>query len=86
MGGEQSGTHSARVDDEMQHEAQSVVQGHGSGHVDEGLQRVGLADDTDDPEVVSAEGVTGELRDAPSLTDDRDDPSLTGDSDEVDTA
>jgi len=60
-----NGTHSPRVDDQLAHEAQPIVQGHGEAHVEEWYQSEPMPDDTDSAEVRDAAGVTGELADAP---------------------
>ncbi len=58
-------THNPRLDDELKHETQGLVQGHiGAGHVEEFRQTEPLPDDTDDAEVVAASGVEGGLIDA----------------------
>ncbi|RWZ53074.1 hypothetical protein ELQ90_03885 [Labedella phragmitis] len=57
-------THSARLDEELKHETQSIVQGHGPSHVEEFRQTEPLPDDTDDAEVLEASGVDGGFIDA----------------------
>ena len=57
-------THNARLDDELKHEAQSIVQGHGPSHVEEFRQTEPLPDDTDDAETLEASGMDGGLIDA----------------------
>lgn len=57
-------THSARLDEEMTHETQSIVQGHGPSHVEEFRQTEPLPDDTDDAEVQEASGMGGGFVDA----------------------
>jgi len=54
-------THSPEVDDQLAHEAQSIVQGHGSNaHVEEFRQSEPVPDDTDDAETVRASGYAGD--------------------------
>ena len=60
-----SNHHNPMLDDEMKHEAQAIIQGHGPGHVEEWRQTVGYPDDTDSAEVQDASGITGELRESP---------------------
>jgi hypothetical protein len=71
MSSQSSGTHGQQRDDELKHEAQSVVQGHGSGHVEEWRQSTALPDDTADAEAAQALGVDGDLQDStrPGATD-----------------
>jgi hypothetical protein len=57
-------THSARLDEELKHETQSIVQGHGPSHVEEFRQTEPLPDDTDDAEVLEASGMDGGFVDA----------------------
>lgn len=57
-------THGREVDEQLAHEAQSIVQGHGSSsHVEEFRQAEPVVDDTDDAETLLASGYTGELVD-----------------------
>ncbi|PZE27970.1 MULTISPECIES: hypothetical protein [unclassified Curtobacterium] len=57
-------THSPEVDEQMAHEAQSIVQGHGSSsHVEEFRQSEPVTDDTDAPETLAASGYDGEFVD-----------------------
>ena len=56
--------HGPRQDEELAHEAQPFVQGHGPSHVEEWRQTEPMPDDTDDPEVVTASGIDGEERPA----------------------
>jgi len=56
--------HGPRLDDELAHESQSLVQGHGPSHVEEFRQTEPLPDDTDDAETVAASGLDGGLVDA----------------------
>jgi len=59
-----SSTNGPRIDDELAHEAQSIVQGHGSNaHVEEFRQSEAVPDDTDDDETVAASGYEGSLQD-----------------------
>jgi len=51
--------HGPVQDEELKHEAQSFVQGHGPSHVEEWRQTEPMPDDTDDPEVVTASGIDG---------------------------
>jgi len=53
-----------KLDDQMKHEAQPIVQGHGPAHVEEWRQTVSYPDDTDSPEVETASGITGDLKPA----------------------
>lgn len=54
-------THNPELDDQLAHEAQSIVQGHGSNaHVEEFRQSEPVPDDTDDDETVRASGYEGE--------------------------
>ncbi|WP_210481470.1 hypothetical protein [Naasia sp. SYSU D00948] len=53
-----------KLDDELKHEAQPIVQGHGPSHVEEWRQVVSYPDDTDSAEVEAASGITGNLRPA----------------------
>ncbi|MDM7892052.1 hypothetical protein [Curtobacterium caseinilyticum] len=67
-----SSTNGPRIDDELAHEAQSIVQGHGSNaHVEEFRQAEPVPDDTDDAETVTASGYDGEVEGAlrPDTTD-----------------
>lgn len=57
-------THNPRLDDELAHETQSIVQGHGPSHVEEFRQTEPLPDDTDDAETQAASGIDGGLVDA----------------------
>lgn len=58
--------HTPRLDDELKHESQSLVQGQpGPGHVEEWRQTEGMPDDTDAPEAAEALGIDGELQAAP---------------------
>lgn len=52
-------THGPRLDDELKHETQSIVQGHGPSHVEEFRQTEPLPDDTDDQETQAASGIDG---------------------------
>ncbi len=52
------------LDEELKHEAQPVVQGHGPSHVEEWRQVVSYPDDTDSPEVEAASRIQGELKPA----------------------
>lgn len=64
-----SSTNGPRIDDELAHEAQSIVQGHGShAHVEEFRQSEAVPDDTDDDETVAASGYEGSLQDDPTDT------------------
>ena len=56
--------HGPRQDEEMKHEAQPIVQGHGPSHVEEWRQSEPMPDDTDAAEVVDASGLDGEEADA----------------------
>ncbi|MCU1438508.1 MAG: hypothetical protein JWP66_1595 [Naasia sp.] len=51
-----------QLDEQMKHEAQPIVQGHGPAHVEEWRQTVAYPDDTDSPEAAS--GITGNLQKA----------------------
>ncbi len=53
-----------KLDEELKHEAQPIVQGHGPSHVEEWRQVVSYPDDTDSPEVEAASGIEGELKPA----------------------
>jgi hypothetical protein len=64
MSGQGTNHASPKLDDELKHEAQPIVQGHGPAHVEEWRQTVSYPDDTDSPEVEAASGITGELREA----------------------
>ncbi len=56
-------THGPELDDQLAHEAQSIVQGHGSNaHVEEFRQSEPVPDDTDDAETVTASGTTASSR------------------------
>jgi hypothetical protein len=87
-------THRAELDEQLAHEAQSIVQGHGSNaHVEEFRQSEPVPDDTDAPETVTASGYDGELEgelqdDAtdvlPEDDADRADPLPTGEGDGAD--
>jgi hypothetical protein len=56
--------HGPAQDEQLKHEAQPIVQGHGgSSHVEEWRQTEPMPDDTDDAEVVAASGIDGEERD-----------------------
>jgi len=70
-------THGPELDDQLAHEAQSIVQGHGSNaHVKEFRQSEAVPDDTDDPETVAASGYDGEVEG--SLVDDTTDTTADG--------
>jgi hypothetical protein len=57
--------HGPAQDEQLKHEAQPIVQGHGgNSHVEEWRQTEPMPDDTDDAEVVAASGIDGEERDA----------------------
>ena len=71
-------THGPRQDEELKHEAQSFVQGHGPSHVEEWRQTEPMPDDTDDAEVVAASGIDGEERDAGDTVSD---PAASGRTD-----
>ena len=43
--------HGPELDEQMQHEAQGLVQGHGHPHAEPFRETEPLPDDTDDPEV-----------------------------------
>lgn len=67
-------THGPELDDQLAHEAQSIVQGHGNNaHVEEFRQSEAVPDDTDDAETVAASGydgaVEGALQDDGSVLD-----------------
>lgn len=63
-------THGPELDDQLAHEAQSIVQGHGSNaHVEEFRQSEAVPDDTDDAETVAASGYEGALQDDGSVRD-----------------
>lgn len=64
MSGQGTNHANPKLDDELKHEAQPIVQGHGPAHVEEWRQTVSYPDDTDSPEVEAASGITGELREA----------------------
>jgi hypothetical protein len=53
-----------KLDDQLKHEAQPIVQGHGPAHVEEWRQTVSYPDDTDSQEVQEASGIDGTLREA----------------------
>ncbi|MFP3466694.1 hypothetical protein [Leifsonia sp. SIMBA_070] len=59
--------HGPIQDEELKHEAQPFVQGHGPSHVEEWRQTEPMPDDTDDAEVVTASGVDGD--EAPASDD-----------------
>ena len=83
-------THRPELDEQLAHEAQSIVQGHGSNaHVEEFRQSEPVPDDTDGPETLAASGYDGELQDdttdvLPEDDADRADPLPTGDGDGAD--
>jgi hypothetical protein len=56
--------HGPLQDEQLAHEAQPFVQGHGPSHVEEWRQTEPMPDDTDDAEVVAASGIDGEERPA----------------------
>ncbi len=73
-------THSPEVDEQLAHEAQSIVQGHGSNaHVEEFRQSEPVPDDTDGPETVAASGYAGEGEG--TLVDDTTDTTAVADPD-----
>ncbi|WIB15945.1 hypothetical protein DEJ34_02100 [Curtobacterium sp. MCPF17_050] len=75
-------THNPELDDQLAHEAQSIVQGHGSNaHVEEFRQSEPVPDDTDDAETVQASGYDGDLEGA--LVDDSTDVDAADDPDGV---
>ncbi|PZE86182.1 hypothetical protein [Curtobacterium sp. MCBD17_032] len=75
-------THNPELDDQLAHEAQSIVQGHGSNaHVEEFRQSEPVPDDTDDAETVRASGYDGDLEGA--LVDDSTDVDAADDPDGV---
>lgn len=59
--------HGPAQDEQLAHEAQPFVQGHGPSHVEEWRQTEPMPDDTDDAEVVTASGIDGE--EAPASDD-----------------
>ncbi|THG32998.1 hypothetical protein [Naasia lichenicola] len=65
MSSQGSNHYNAALDDQLKHEAQPIIQGHGPAHVEEWRQTVALPDDTDDPEAVIAWGIDGPLKEAP---------------------
>ncbi|OII09018.1 hypothetical protein [Curtobacterium sp. MCBA15_008] len=76
-------THRPELDEQLAHEAQSIVQGHGSNsHVEEFRQSEPVPDDTDDAETVAASGydgaVEGELLDDATSTVAEDDADGAG--------
>jgi len=71
-------THNPELDDQLAHEAQSIVQGHGSNaHVEEFRQSEPVPDDADDAETVRASGYAGDLEGA--LVDDTTDVDAADD-------
>ena len=64
MSSQGSNKHNELLDDEMKHEAQPIVQGHGPSHVEEWRQTVSYPDDTDSQEVQDASGIDGRLKEA----------------------
>ncbi|HEY8588241.1 MAG TPA: hypothetical protein VIL55_01695 [Naasia sp.] len=64
MSSQGSNTHNPQLDEQMKHEAQPIVQGHGPSHVEEWRQTVAYPDDTDSPEAVRASGIDGRLKGA----------------------
>ena len=64
MSSQGSNKASPELDDQMKHEAQPIVQGHGPSHVEEWRQTVAYPDDTDSPEVEAASGISGPLQPA----------------------
>lgn len=87
-------THRPDFDEQLAHEAQSIVQGHGSNaHVEEFRQSEPVPDDTDSPETLAASGYDGELEGElqddttdvlPEDDADRADPLPTGEGDGAD--
>jgi hypothetical protein len=71
-------THGPRQDEELKHEAQPFVQGHGPSHVEEWRQTEPMPDDTDDVETVVASGIDGAERDATGTAVDPEAPGRTG--------
>ncbi|WIB26912.1 hypothetical protein [Curtobacterium sp. MCSS17_015] len=75
-------THNPELDDQLAHEAQSIVQGHGSNaHVEEFRQSEPMPDDTDPAETVQASGYDGDLEGG--LVDDTTDVDAADDPDGV---
>lgn len=73
-------THRPELDEQLAHEAQSIVQGHGSNaHVEEFRQSEPVPDDTDSAETVAASGYAGEGEGA--LVDDTTDTTGVDDPD-----
>jgi hypothetical protein len=73
-------THRPELDEQLAHEAQSIVQGHGSNaHVEEFRQSEPVPDDTDSPETVTASGYAGEGEG--TLVDDTTDTTAVSDPD-----
>jgi len=73
--------HGPRQDEELAHESQPFVQGHGPSHVEEWRQTEPMPDDTDDAEVVVASGIDGDERPADddvTGAEDPGDPGATG--------
>lgn len=73
--------HGPAQDEQLAHEAQPFVQGHGPSHVEEWRQTEPMPDDTDDAEVVAASGIDGAERaadDDVTGADDPGDPGATG--------
>lgn len=59
-----SSKHGPRLDEQLRHEDQPIVQGHGPSHVEEWREAEGVPDDTDSPEVERAYRMRGEQVDA----------------------
>jgi hypothetical protein len=75
-------THRPELDEQLAHEAQSIVQGHGSNsHVEEFRQSEPVPDDTDDAETLRASGYDGEVEG--ELQDDSTDVLPEDDADVV---
>jgi hypothetical protein len=73
-------THRPELDEQLAHEAQSIVQGHGSNsHVEEFRQSEPVPDDTDGAETLRASGYDGEIEG--ELQDDATDTVAEDDAD-----
>lgn len=76
-----SSKHGPRIDGQLKHEDQPIVQGHGPSHVEEWREAEGVPDDTDSPETERAYRMHGSQLDASDAASDPRDPDDPGDFD-----
>jgi len=69
--------HGPRIDGQLKHEDQPIVQGHGPSHVEEWREAEGVPDDTDSAETERAYRMRGRHVDASNPASDPEDPAST---------